>query len=122
MPLVQNVRTRTPETTAGTLPELVAIRTMPTAVIMIVGSSTASISTTCARRSCNVARGNRTRRLCHVGGPGHRGNCIVDISPDVLGNAAQLPDQAHRREGAEHVIRHVDLPPVEALARRGLVV
>src|SRR6185503_8768241 len=100
----------TPETTAGTLPELVAIRTMPTAVIMIVGSSTASISTTCARRSCNVARGNRTRRLCHVGG----GNRIVDISPDVLGNAAQLPDQAHRREGAEHVIRHVDLPPVEA--------
>src|SRR5262245_6094189 len=100
MPLVQNVRTRTPETTAGKLPELVAIRTMPTAVIMIVGISTASISTTCARRSCRVARGNRTRRLCHVGGLGNGGNRILGVGPDVLGDAAQLPDQAHRRESA----------------------
>src|ERR1700759_4549820 len=89
MPLVQNVRTSTPETTAGTLPELVASSMMPTAAIMMVGSSTASISTTCARRSCRFARGNRTKGLCHVGGFGHH----------------RKPGQRHSQGRAQHPAR-----------------
>src|ERR1043165_996972 len=120
MPLVQNVSTRTPETMVGTLPELVASSTMPTTIIMMVGSNTASMSTTCARWSWRFARGNRTSQLCHVGALAH---WILSASvADVVGHAVQVPDQADRGEGAEAVVGDIDFPPVEALARRGLVV
>src|ERR1043165_7268714 len=113
MPLVQNVSTRTPETMVGTLPELVASSTMPTTIIMMVGSSTASMSTTCARWSWRFARGNRTSRLCHVGAFAHslNGGHLV---PNVGGDAAQVPDQADRGQRTQAVVGDVDLPPVEA--------
>src|SRR5215813_5418952 len=134
MPLVQNVSTRTPETMVGTAPELVASSTTPTTVIMMVGSSTASMRTTCARWSWRFARGNRTSRLCHVGASAHylpsasrfavrfAHDVPSAVIADVVGHAAQVPDQADRRQRAEAVVGDIDLPPVEALARRGLIV
>src|ERR1041384_367558 len=115
MPLVQNVSTRTPETMVGTLPELVASSTMPTTIIMMVGSRTASMRTTCARWSWRFARGNRTSRLCHVSALAPRPNSGVvaraDRVADVVGHAAQVPDQADRGEGAEDVVGDIDFPP-----------
>src|SRR3954463_11104084 len=126
MPLVQNVSTSTPETMVGTLPELDASSTTPTTVIMMVGSSTASISTTCARRSCRLARGDRTNQLCHVGGLVRSGKyCMVfrhRIAAHVRGHAVEVPDQPDRCQRAQHVVGRVDLPPEESLSRRDLIV
>ena len=55
-------RASTPEITLVTEPVPVINNTMPTPVIATVGSSTASISTSCARRSWMLAGGKRTTR------------------------------------------------------------
>src|SRR4051794_41935536 len=117
MPLVQNVSTSTPDTMVGTLPEAVASSTMPTAVIITVGISTASSRITWARWSCRFARGNRIAKLCHVGGlrrdgqHGQRHRNCGRFTADVVGHAVDVPDQADRGEPAKHVVRDVDLPP-----------
>src|ERR1041384_2444537 len=120
MPLVQDVSTSTPDTMVGTLPEAVASSTIPTAVIITVGISTASSRITWARRSCRFARGNRIAKLCHVGGlardgqHGQRRRNCGRFPSDVVGDPVEVPDQADRREAAKRVVRDVDLPPEEA--------
>src|SRR2546421_3264636 len=60
----QKVSTSTPATMRADLELPIPIMTMPTAIISTVGTSTASMSTSWARRSWTMAGGNRTRQLC----------------------------------------------------------
>src|SRR5258708_40121779 len=118
MPLVQNVSTRIPDTNAVVDPPPSAIMMTPTASMSTVGTSATSIRMSWARRSWTFAGGNRTSHLCHFGDGLGRSFCVI---AHALRHVAHFPHEADRRERAQHVEGHVDLPPEKALARRRLV-